>query len=106
MLGIGLLSSICVSLGDGVFSFNQSLDTVDHVLDEGSFSLTESSLVRDIVGTIIRLRVLSVDSSDLDVELISNLVELILLLSKLWELDMNGSSHGGTEVGWARGDVT
>ena len=46
------------------------------------------------------------DSSDLNVEFIGNSVESGLVLSKLWELDMNGSSHGGTEVGWARGDVT
>lgn len=82
------------------------MDTVDHILNESSFGHTESSLVGNIVGSVVRLRVLSVDSSDLDVVFVGDGVELVLLLGKLWELDMDGSSQGGTEVGWARGDVT
>ena len=82
------------------------MDTVDHVLDEGCFSIPESSLVRDIVGSVIGLRVLSMDSSDLNVEFIGNGVELGLVFSKLWKFDMNRSSQSGTEIGWARGDET
>ena len=94
------------SLFDGVFSLNHSVDTVDHILNEGCFTLTESSLVGDIVSTVIGLGVLSVDSSDLDVIFVGNSVELLLVLAKFWKFDMDGSSHGGTEVSWARSDVT
>jgi hypothetical protein len=94
------------SLGDGVLSADQSMDTVDHILNESSLGHTESSLVGDIVGSIIRLRVLSVDTSDLNVIFVGDGVELVLLLGKFWKLDMDGSSQGGTKVSWARGDVT
>ena len=49
---------------------------------------------------------LSVDTSDLDEVLVSDGVELFLLLHKLWKLDVHGGSQGGTEVGGAGGDVT
>jgi len=94
------------SLGDGVLSADQSMDTVDHILNESSLGHTESSLVGDIVGSVIRLRVLSVDTSDLNVIFVGDGVELVLLLGKFWKLDMDGSSQGGTKVSWARGDVT
>jgi hypothetical protein len=67
---------------------------------------SESSLVGDIISSVIGLRVLTVDTSDLDVILIGDLLEFILLLSEFWKLNMDGSSEGGTEVSWARGDVT
>ena len=95
--------SIC---SEFVLSFDHSVDSIDHILNEGGFTHTESSLVGDIVGSVIRLGVFSVDSSDLYVILIGNSLELVLLLAKFWKLDMDGSSHGGTKVGWARGDVT
>ena len=82
------------------------MDTVDHILNEGGLTHTESSLVGDIVGTVIGFGVLSVDSSDLYVIFVSDSVELSFILSELWKLDMDGSSHGGTKVSWARGDVT
>jgi len=77
------------------------VNTIDHILNEACFTHTESSLVGDIVSTVIGLGVLSVDSSDLDVIFVGNSVELLLVLAKFWKFDMDGSSHGGTEVGWA-----
>mmetsp|Transcript_48843 Transcript_48843/g.66506 ORF Transcript_48843/g.66506 Transcript_48843/m.66506 type:complete len:318 (-) Transcript_48843:69-1022(-) len=46
------------------------------------------------------------NTSDLDVVLVSNALELGHILRKLGESDMYGSSEGGTKVGGARGDVT
>lgn len=66
----------------------------------------ESSSVGDIINSVIGLRVLTVDTSNLDEVFIGNLLVLSLLLSELWKADMDGSSEGGTEIGWARGDVT
>jgi len=82
------------------------VNTVDHVLNELFLGLSESSSVGNIENSIIGLGVLSVDTSDLDLVFISDLVELLLLGHELWELDMDGGSHGGSEVGWARGNVT
>jgi hypothetical protein len=49
-----------------------------------------------------------VDTSNLDVVFVSNFMELGLICfgSKIWKLDVNRSSHSGTQVGRARGDVT
>ena len=49
---------------------------------------------------------LSVNTSDLDLILLSNSVESFLFTHKLWQLDVDRGSHGGTKVGWARGNVT
>lgn len=44
---------------------------------------------------------LSVNSSNLDVILGSNFFKLLLVLGKLWQLDMDGSSQSSSAVGWA-----
>ena len=91
---------------EGVLSFNKSFDSIDHVLNEFLLRSSESSSVRDIEDSVVGLGVFSVDSSDLDVVLLGDLVELTLVVHQLWKLDVDGSSEGGSEVGWARSDVT
>ena len=59
----------------------------------------------NVKNTIIGFGVLSMDASDLDVVLLSNLVELLLVVHELWQLDVDRGTHGGTQVGWARCDV-
>ena len=49
---------------------------------------------------------LTVDTSDLDFVLVGDLVEGFFVSHQLWKLDVDGGSHGGTKIGWARGDVT
>ena len=49
---------------------------------------------------------LTVDTSDLNVVLFGDGIELALVLHELWKLDVHGGSESGTQVGWARGDVT
>ena len=46
------------------------------------------------------------DTSDLDVVLVSDGLELFPILGELGEADVHGSSEGSSEVGGARGDVT
>ena len=46
------------------------------------------------------------DTSDLDEVLGGDALELLLLLHELWKLDVDGGSESGSEIGWARGDVT
>lgn len=89
-----------------LFSFNHGLDSVIHILDKVNFGESESSLVGDIENTITALRVLSVDSSNLDVILVSNLLELFLVLGKFWQLDVDGGSQSGSAVGWAGSQIS
>jgi len=77
------------------------MDTVYHILNKFFLRFTESSSVGDIESSIVGLGVLSMDTSDLYLKFVSDFVELGFLIHKLWELDMDGGSHGGTKVGWA-----
>lgn len=82
------------------------MDSIDHILNELFFGLTESSSVGNIENSVVGFRVLSVNTSDLDLVLIGDLVELFLLLHELWKIDVHGCSHSSTKVGWARGNIT
>lgn len=82
------------------------MNSVDHVLDEFFLGFSKSSSVGNVEDTVIGLGMLSVDTSDLNLVLVSDLVELFLLLHELWQVDVNGSSHSSSKVGWARGDVS
>ncbi len=44
-------------------------------------------------------------TTDLDIVLISDGLELVLVLLEFGELDMHGGSHASTAVGGAGGDV-
>ena len=89
-----------------LLGLDEGSDSIDHVLDKLLLGSSESSLVGDVEGSVVGLGVLSVDSSDLDVVLVGDLVEEGLVVHELGELDVNGSSESGSEVGGARGDVT
>ena len=91
---------------EGLLDIDESVDSIDHVLDEVSLRLAESSSVGDIEDSVVGLRVLSMDTSNLHLVLVRNVVELLLLLHQLWQVDVHRGSHCGTKVGWARGDVT
>jgi hypothetical protein len=75
-------------------------------LDEVLLWATESSLVGNVEDSKVGLWVLSVNTTNLDIVLVSDSLELCLILGKKWELNMDWSSHGGTKVGGAWGDVT
>ena len=90
----------------GCFLLHQGFNTVDHVLDKLLLGLSKSSPVGDVEHTIVGLGVLSVDTSDLHLVLIGHLVEGLFISHKLRKLDMDGASHGGSQVSWAGSDVT
>jgi hypothetical protein len=105
-MGSGLNISIIRSTATKfVFSFDHGLDAVIHVLDKGDFRAAESSPVGDVIDVVVRLCVLSMCSSDLDVVLVGDCLEFCLLSSEFWEVDVDGSSQGSAEIGWARGYV-
>jgi hypothetical protein len=85
---------------------DEGLDTVVHVLGQFDLVAAESSQVGDIEDTIVSLGMLTVSTADLDEVLVSDGLELVLVLLKLGELDVDGGSHAGTEVGGAGRNVT
>ena len=95
-----------VGISECLLGVNESMNTIDHVLDELFLGSSKSSSVGNIKDTVVGLGVLSMDTSNLDKVLVSNLVELLLLLHELWKLNVYGGSQSSTKVGWARSDVS
>ena len=62
---------------------NHCLDAVVHILNEVNLGAAESSLVRDVIYMVRRLRVFAVDASDLDMILVGNSLELVHLCSEI-----------------------
>ena len=77
------------------------MNSVDHVLDELFLGFSESSSVGNIENSIVGFRVFSMDTSDLNLVFVGNLIELVFLSHELWKVDMDGGSHGSSKVGWA-----
>ena len=50
---------------------------------------------------VVSLGVLTVSTSDLDVVLVGDGLELLLLVSELGQLDVDGGAETGSEVGGA-----
>ena len=94
------------SYSEFLLSLDHGLDTVVHILDKVDLGATESAEVGDVEDAVVGLSVLAVGTTDLDVILVSDGLELILSLAELGELNMHGSAHAGAEVGRARRDVT
>jgi len=65
-----------------LFFIDHSFHTVIHILYEINFRTTESSLVGDIINVVISLCVLSVGTSNLDMELVSNSLEIGFMLTQ------------------------
>jgi len=80
---------------------DEGLDTVVHILGKFNFIAAESSKVRNIESAVIALGVLAVNSTNLDEVLVSNLLELRLVLSKLWKFNVDRGTHTSTKVGRA-----
>ena len=86
---------------ESLLSIDHGLNTVVHVLDEVNLGTTQSTEVGDIIDTVIRLSVLTMGTTDLDVVLVGDGLELVLLLGKLGELDVDRGAHASSEVGGA-----
>ena len=61
-------------------SLDHGFYAVVHVLDEVNFGATESAEVGNVEDAIVSLSVLSVGSTDLDVVLVSDCLELVFFL--------------------------
>jgi len=89
-----------------LLSSDHGLDSVVHVLNEVDFGATETSQVGDVEDAVVSLGVLSVRTTNLNVVLVGNGLELVLVLCKLGQLDVHRSAHASSQVGRARSDVT
>lgn len=94
-----------VSRSESLLSLDHGLDSVVHVLDEIDLGATKAAQVRDVEDAVVGLGVLTVCTTDLDVVLVGDGLELLWLLAKLGELDVDGSAHASAQVGGAGGDV-
>lgn len=81
------------------------LHSVKHILDEVDFRATKSAEVGNIVRAVVRFGVFSVNTADLDVVLVSDCLELVFFPGQFWKLDVHGSAHSSSKIGWARSDV-
>jgi soluble cytochrome b562 len=61
-------------------SLNHGFDAVIHVLYEVDFRAAKSAQVGNVEDAVVSLSVLSVSSTDLDVVLVSNCLELVFFL--------------------------
>lgn len=89
-----------------LLSSDHSLDSVVHVLDEVDFGATETSQVGDVKDAVVSFGVLSVGATNLHVVLVSDSLELVLVLRKLGQLDVHRRAHASSQVGRTRSDVT
>jgi len=80
------------------------LDSLAHLLDGLEFGESESPLVGDVVNSAHGLCVLAVDTSGLDVEVVTELLELGDS-GQFGDLDVHGGTEGGAQVGGAEGQV-
>ena len=103
MKSIGVLGS---NSSEVLFSSDHGLDSVIHILDEVDFGATQTSQVGDVKDAVVGFGVLSVGTTDLHVVLVSDGLELVLVLRKLGQLDVHRCAHACSQVGGARGDVT
>jgi len=85
---------------------DHGLNAIVHILNKGALRASKSALVRDVVGCIHSLRVLSMDSTDLHVVLVCDFLELLHVSRKFRESDVHGSAQSSSQVSGARGDVT
>jgi hypothetical protein len=99
---LGEISACC---SEGLFSLDEGLDSVVHVLSEFDLVAAETAEVGDVKDAVISFAVLTVGTTDLDIVLVSDGLHNSLILLELGEVDVDGSAHTGTEVGGASGDV-
>lgn len=81
------------------------LNTIVHLLDSLEFGEAETGFVGDIVDATGGFRVFTVDTTDLELQTITDGFE-VGLGRDLGELDMDGGANGGAEIGGAEGEPT
>uniref|UniRef100_A0A0A9XT78 Glutamate racemase n=1 Tax=Lygus hesperus TaxID=30085 RepID=A0A0A9XT78_LYGHE len=87
-----------------LFYLDQFGDSVVHFPDSLVFGETHTPLVGDVVDTTFGFSVLPSGTTDLEVEFASDFFKLGFVGGELWELDVNRSADGGSQVGGAESE--
>merc|ERR1711936_1529545 len=83
------------------------VDSVNHLLDKLDLRVSQPVLVRDVISVTSLTSRFSTSTTRLEVKLLTSCLELLhTVLGPSWEVNMHGSSHASTKIGWARVDVT
>jgi len=85
---------------------DHSLDAIVHVLDEVALGTAQPTSVGDVEDAVGGVGVLTTGSTDLHVVLGGDAFEAGHVLHEVGEVDVDGGTEGGSEVGGAGGDVT
>merc|ERR1712226_1004658 len=85
----------------------QSIDTVNHLLDQLNLRVSEPVLVGDVIGVSGLATGLSTSSTGLQVQLLAASLQLVnAVLGPARQVNVDGGHHASTKVGGARVDVT
>merc|ERR1712226_1514436 len=85
----------------------QSIDTVNHLLDQLNLRVSEPVLVGDVIGESSLATRLSTGSTGLQVQLLAASLQLVnAVLGPARQVNVDGGPHASTKVGGARVDVT
>jgi len=83
------------------------VDSVNHLLDKLDLRISQSVLVRDVISVTSLTTRFSTSTTRLEMKLLTSFLELLhTVLGPSWEVNMHGSSHASTKIGWAGMDVT
>jgi len=85
----------------------QGVDGVNHDLDQLDLGVAETVLVGDVIGASSLAARFSTGSTGLDIEFFTASLELVnRLLGPSGEINVDGSTHASSKVGWAGVDVS
>jgi hypothetical protein len=86
--------------------FVQLVDTIDHLLDQLDFGVTETVLVGDVVGVAGLAARFTAGTAGLQVEFFALGLQLVDAFGgPAGQVDVDGGAHAGAQVGGARVDV-
>jgi len=85
----------------------ESVDTINHGLDQFNLGVAKTMLVGDVISVTSLASRFSAGSTGLNLQFLASNLELLdTLLGPSGEVNMDGGSHASTEVGGAGVDVT
>jgi len=85
----------------------QGVDTVNHLLDQLDLGVSQSVLVGNVISVTGLSARFSAGTTGLQVELFASSLQFVNgVLGPAGKINVNGCSHAGTKIGWARVNIT
>lgn len=88
------------------FFIDELSNTVNHILYKFFLWPTESSSIWNIKDTIICFSVLTMNTSNLNIIFVCNLIEKLFVFHQFWKFNMNRCTESSSKIGWAWSDIT